>query len=181
LRNADSSASKPLKVGHRQHDCQITVLIVDYDRRYLRFVEQDFKTGTGFCGAESLHGIILRRLRSYCLSRAVSRSVVSDAVPNGRTDMKTAMFLTGLVIIGSATRVRAQIVEIELGGGYVVGGGIENPGPTLPAFDVIGVVWPTDHWGLALRIVAAPGEDLHTPSSAAIARFSDRATCITGR
>jgi len=71
---------------------------------------------------------------------------------------------TVLVLAGFAAPAWAQTVEIELGGGYVVGGGAEDPGPSLPAFDVGVAFWATEHWGVAVRRVEAPGEDLHEPS-----------------
>jgi hypothetical protein len=71
-----------------------------------------------------------------------------------------------LAVLASAAcpyHAYAQRVEIELGGGYVVGGGVENPGPSLPTFDAGVVVWLWPRWGVALRVVEGPGEDLHEP------------------
>jgi hypothetical protein len=56
------------------------------------------------------------------------------------------------------------VVELESGGGYVFGSGAEDPGPSLPTFDAAIVVWPTERWGIAVRLVEGPGEDLHTPA-----------------
>lgn len=55
------------------------------------------------------------------------------------------------------------VVELEGGGGYAFGGGGENPGPSLPTLDAAIAVWPTERWGLAVRLVEGPGEDLHAP------------------
>jgi hypothetical protein len=50
-------------------------------------------------------------------------------------------------------------LEVSAGPGYVFGGGMENPGPSLPAFNVGVTVWPFERWGVAGRAVRAPGED----------------------
>ena len=39
----------------------------------------------------------------------------------------------------------------------------ENPGPSLGTIDVAAVVWPWARWGVAVRLVKGPGEDLHEP------------------
>lgn len=57
----------------------------------------------------------------------------------------------------------AQRLELEAGVGYVLGGGAENPGPSLPTIDGAVVVWPWAAWGMAVRLVKGPGEDLHEP------------------
>ncbi len=56
---------------------------------------------------------------------------------------------------------RRNVVEFEGGGGYVFGSGTESPGPSLPTLDGAVVVWATPRWGVALRRVAGPGEDLY--------------------
>jgi hypothetical protein len=53
-----------------------------------------------------------------------------------------------------------DVLELQLGGGYVVGGGAEDPGPSLPTHDVGIAVWLTEHWGVAARRVVGPGEDI---------------------
>lgn len=68
-----------------------------------------------------------------------------------------------LSLLMSAVPAKAQHpprVELEAGGGYVFGGGVENPGPSLPALDGGAAFWWSDRWGLALRAVVGPGEDL---------------------
>lgn len=55
---------------------------------------------------------------------------------------------------------RRNVVELEGGGGYVFGSGTEGSGPSLPTLDAAVVVWASEHWGVALRRVAGPGEDL---------------------
>lgn len=65
-----------------------------------------------------------------------------------------------LIFSPSARAQQASTVDVEGGGGYVFGGGVENPGPSLPTLNAGMSVWWTDHWGLALRVVAGPGEDL---------------------
>jgi hypothetical protein len=58
---------------------------------------------------------------------------------------------------------QGQILEVEIGGGYVVGSGSEDPGPSLPVFDAGVAFWPSARWGVAVRLVDGPGEDLHEP------------------
>jgi len=65
-----------------------------------------------------------------------------------------------LVIVGRPGDLVAQRLDLGVGGGYVFGGGVEDPGPSLPTSDVVGVVWPFRNWGLAGRWVEGPGEDL---------------------
>ena len=69
----------------------------------------------------------------------------------------------GLADAGYA-QSRNTVVELGGGAGYVFGAGAENPGPSLPSFDVIAFVWPFERWGVGVRYVEAPGEDLHEPS-----------------
>src|SRR5436309_2253457 len=66
----------------------------------------------------------------------------------------------GLADLGYAQQ---PVVELEGGGGYLFGGGAENPGPSLPSLDAAIVVWPSERWGVAVRQVEGPGEDLHPP------------------
>ena len=68
-----------------------------------------------------------------------------------------------LALSGLASAQTRPAIELEGGGGYVFGGGSENPGPSLPTLDAAIVVWPGKRWGLAARVVRGPGEDLHTP------------------
>jgi hypothetical protein len=66
--------------------------------------------------------------------------------------------------LGLADRGYAQggaVVEIGGGAGYVFGGGAEDPGPSLPAFDAIVYLWPFERWGVGVRWVEGPGEDRH--------------------
>jgi hypothetical protein len=80
--------------------------------------------------------------------------------------MNRILVLAGLFSIGFGDLGYAQnraTVEFEGGGGYVFGGGAEDPGPSLPTVDATIVVWPAERWGLAARLVEGPGEDLHTP------------------
>jgi hypothetical protein len=78
--------------------------------------------------------------------------------------MKSCLLVTALLMAALPGSTQAQIVELEAGGGYVVGGGAENPGPSLPVLDVGIVFWPTEKWGVAARLVDGPGEDLHEPN-----------------
>ena len=78
--------------------------------------------------------------------------------------VKACLLVSALMTVGFSAVAHAQIVEVEAGGGYVFGGGAENPGPSLPVWDVGVVVWPWEKWGVAARIVDGPGEDLHEPS-----------------
>ncbi len=77
--------------------------------------------------------------------------------------MTKALLLMLLGLLGVAPSVAAQspVVEIELGGGYIFGGGAENPGPSVPTIDAAIALWPTARWGLAARLVRGLGEDLH--------------------
>lgn len=53
------------------------------------------------------------------------------------------------------------IAALELGGGYIVGGGAENPGPSVASYDIGGVFWLTSRWGGAVRVVHGPGQDFY--------------------
>ena len=77
--------------------------------------------------------------------------------------MKSCIMVAALFMAALPGPARAQLLEVEAGGGYVFGGGAENPGPSLPVLDVGVVFWPTDTWGVAARIVDGPGEDLYEP------------------
>ena len=77
--------------------------------------------------------------------------------------MKSCLFVAALLLAALPGPAQAQRLEVEAGGGYVRGGGAENPGPSLPVLDVGAVVWLTDKWGVAARLVDGPGEDLHEP------------------
>ena len=89
--------------------------------------------------------------------------------------MKRMLLLTALLATGFPAVADGQIFEIEMGGGYVVGSGSEEPGPSLPAFDAGVAFWPSAHWGVAVRRVEGPGEDLHEPRV-----FGDRTFLGTG-
>jgi hypothetical protein len=60
---------------------------------------------------------------------------------------------------------RWPIAALELGGGYIFGGGAENPGPSVASYDLGGVFWLTSRWGGAVRVVHGPGQDFHEPIS----------------
>jgi hypothetical protein len=95
--------------------------------------------------------------RSNVLSRI---QVVEEGI------VRRILVLVGLCGIGFADVGYAQSrsrIEFEGGGGYVFGGGTEDPGPSLPTLDAAFVVWPGERWGLAVRLVEGPGEDLHAP------------------
>src|SRR5438874_9770334 len=63
--------------------------------------------------------------------------------------------------VGAQTR--PSFFDVEGGGGYVMGGGAEDPGPSLATYDVGLAAWPTRSVGLAVRVVRGPGKDLHQP------------------
>ncbi len=90
--------------------------------------------------------------------------------------MKSCLLVTALLMGTLPGPAQAQMLEVEAGGGYVVGGGAENPGPSLPVLNVGIVFWPTEKWGVAARIVDGPGEDLYEPS----VRITDRTFLGTG-
>lgn len=50
-------------------------------------------------------------------------------------------------------------VEIQIGGGYVGGGGV-----SLPTYELGAAFWLTERWGVAVRRVGAPGDDLRDPA-----------------
>jgi len=77
--------------------------------------------------------------------------------------MRTILTLTlcSLALAEIASAQRQDVVELEGGGGHVFGSGTEDPGPSLPTVDAAVVVWVTEHWGVALRRVEGPGEDLY--------------------
>lgn len=76
--------------------------------------------------------------------------------------MKQWLVMAGVLIVAGLPDVAgAQRLDVGVGTGYVFGGGAENPGPSLPTVDVVGVVWPWNRWGLAVRWVEGPGEDLY--------------------
>lgn len=76
---------------------------------------------------------------------------------------------------GTANAQTRPVIEVGGGAGYVFGGGAEDPGPSLPVFDVIAVVWLGERWGVGVRLVDGPGEDLHAPVAS-----SDRTFLGTG-
>jgi hypothetical protein len=73
-----------------------------------------------------------------------------------------AFALCSLALADIAHAQRQGVVEIEGGGGYVFGSGAEDPGPSLLTLDATFVVWATERWGVAVRRVEGPGEDLYT-------------------
>ena len=80
--------------------------------------------------------------------------------------MTKAFVLAAICSLGVVDLGYAQsraVVEVGGGGGYVFGGGAEDPGPSLPAFDALVSVWPFERWGVGFRWVEGPGEDLHAP------------------
>jgi hypothetical protein len=97
----------------------------------------------------------------------VSRSDLLSRIPVVEEGIVSRLLaLVVLCSIGIVDGGYAQsrpVVEFEGGGGYVFGGGTEDPGPSLPTLDATIVVWPASRWGLAVRLVEGPGEDLHLP------------------
>jgi hypothetical protein len=79
--------------------------------------------------------------------------------------MRPALLLVSLVatVLVPAEPARAQRVEFEIGGGFVFGGGAEDPAPSLPVFDIGAAAWISRTWGVAIRLVEGPGRDLHEP------------------
>ena len=77
--------------------------------------------------------------------------------------MDRARLLASATLIGSfSVPVLAQdrdTLELQFAGGYVWGGGVENPGPSLMTYNVGVAVWLSDHWGVAARHVGGPGTD----------------------
>src|SRR5437870_759657 len=71
------------------------------------------------------------------------------------------MAVCALAVASVAYAQQQDVVEIEGGAGYVFGSGTEDPGPSLPTLVLAVVGWPTEHWGVAMRRVQGPGEDLY--------------------
>ena len=81
---------------------------------------------------------------------------------NGEGPSIRALLLTFVVVAtGDAAPASAQVFEAAVGGGYVMGGGPENPGPSLPSLNGMVAIWPWERWGVALRWVEGLGEDLY--------------------
>jgi len=57
----------------------------------------------------------------------------------------------------------ADRLELQAGPGYARGGGSEDPGPSLATVNLGAAFWFTDRWGIAVRHVEGPGEDLYDP------------------
>jgi hypothetical protein len=76
--------------------------------------------------------------------------------------VKAAVLALAAVLI--AGDVSGQTVEVEVGVGYVFGGGSEDPGPSLPAANFAAAVWPSARWGVSVRRVRSIGEDLLDPA-----------------
>ena len=74
----------------------------------------------------------------------------------------TRLAVMGIVVSAALTAapVEAQRVEVGAGGGYAFGGGVEDPGPSLATLDACVAIWPLENWGVAVRRVSGPGEDL---------------------
>jgi hypothetical protein len=76
------------------------------------------------------------------------------------TIQTTAFALCGVLVAQSGYTQSRPGFELEGGAGYAFAGGRGSPGPRLPTFDVASVVWLGDRWGIAIRFVEGPGEDL---------------------
>jgi hypothetical protein len=66
-----------------------------------------------------------------------------------------------------------QRLDVEVGLGYAIGGGLEEPGPTLPRVNVGVVVWFAGRFGVALGYVRGFGEDT-TDSQEPLEDLGDR-------
>src|SRR5262245_3129206 len=75
--------------------------------------------------------------------------------------MAIRIWLAAVWLSCSASIASAQHAELEAGIGYVFGGGAEDPGPSLRSHSGAMFVRVTERWGVAVRIVDAPGEDLY--------------------
>jgi hypothetical protein len=75
----------------------------------------------------------------------------------------TVTVLFFFLLTGFVSAQDDPFLELEAGGGYVVGGGAEDPGPSLGTYDLAVAVWPVRRWGVAYRIVRGPGNDLLKP------------------
>lgn len=54
-------------------------------------------------------------------------------------------------------------VDVEFGPGFAVGGGLENPAPSLPTVSIGAGFWLAERWGVAVTRVRSYGEDLREP------------------
>jgi hypothetical protein len=66
----------------------------------------------------------------------------------------------GSLISAAAAQAYDHRFELQGGGGYVFGAGSEDPGPSLPVFDLGVVFWFDQRWGIAGRHVRGWGEDI---------------------
>ena len=64
-------------------------------------------------------------------------------------------------LVGPLVAQQRDKLEVQVGGGYVLGGGGENPGPSLPTYDVGLAFWLSEHWGVAGRHVRGPGDEIY--------------------
>jgi hypothetical protein len=81
-------------------------------------------------------------------------------------DFMRTLAAVGVFVCAAASTVapaEAQRLEFGAGGGYAFGGGVEDPGPSLATLDASVAVWPLTRWGVAVRRVVGPGEDLRDP------------------
>jgi hypothetical protein len=75
--------------------------------------------------------------------------------------VRRVLFL--VILLGAPARGLAQdrpVAEIEAGVGYSLGGGAEDPAPTIGTLTVGGTLWLTRSWGLSVAYVASYGSDL---------------------
>ena len=70
------------------------------------------------------------------------------------------LVLVGTLHVGPLVAQQRDKLEVQVGGGYVLGGGGENPGPSLPVYDVGLAFWLSERWGVAARHVRGPGDDI---------------------
>jgi hypothetical protein len=61
-------------------------------------------------------------------------------------------------------------IEIELGPGFALGGGSENPAPSLPTLSLGAAFWLVERWGLTVTHVRSHGKDLREPPVESIDR-----------
>lgn len=69
----------------------------------------------------------------------------------------------GFLLPPEALAQSRSTVEIEIGPGFAIGGGLEDPAPSLPTVCLGVAFWFAERWGIAVNDVRSYGEDLLEP------------------
>lgn len=79
--------------------------------------------------------------------------------PCGVLSIFAAAVFVGTAPARSSAAQSPDRVEIQAGAGHVGGGGV-----SLPTYELGAAFWLTGRWGVAVRLVGAPGDDLRDPA-----------------